>query len=121
MGVFLIVFQIVGFAVGLFVSFVLAAVALAVARRVSRDRADVRRVALLSALAFAVALVTPLLLGALPLREVRPGSDHDILARNMAIQGFAYAVVPGLALLGGAIASSFLCPRRPPEADEPSD
>ncbi len=113
MGLFLFGGMVGGAIVGLAIALVLFGVGAVAALRASADRANAW---LCFGATFAlVLLVHVLVVRFYPYPDVRPGSDHGILARNLFLQGLGYCSSPGTAGLLGGLAA-LLLPRDKPAA-----
>ncbi len=109
MGFFLFIAAMIAVVAGLVAGLICALVGLLVGLRQAK-----RRTRAGATWAISTAIVTLLVVlatWAVAQRPVRPGSDYDNAAFNMAVRGFGFALAPGVGFGIGGLAILF-CPRR---------
>ena len=110
MGMVLMVAMAVGGIVGLVINGILGTTGLIMTARNSNKRARVWLYFFAT-----VAIAMPIIVFAVysfPYAQAKPGSDYDIVMKNLFLQAVGYCASPGAAALIAALAT-YLAPRKP--------
>jgi len=103
MGIVLIAALVAGCAVGLVLTAILGGVGVTLTLKSAKDRP---RVWWIFALVFAISLTLCIVaVHEYPYGVVRPGSDYDVAAKNLFLQGLGYCGSPGAAALPATLAA----------------
>lgn len=101
MGFIIFVIMSVGCVMGLAVTATLGTLSVLIIYR--RTRRNVRSWWTSAAVFAAVLILLVICLRAYPYAPVSPGSDYDIMAKNLFLQGLGYCAAPGIAALAAAL------------------
>jgi Na+/proline symporter len=102
-GLILFAMMAAGAVLGLGITAVLGAMGVAMTAKRAKRHARVWRVFAAAFVALLCVLVA--LVYAYPYEQVRPGSDYEIAAKNLFLQGLGYCAAPGIAGLLAALAA----------------
>lgn len=112
MGLVLMAALIAGCVLGLGAAAGLGGIGIVMASRSAGGRA--RAWGCFAAVFLSVLLLCILAVQLFPYEAVRPGSDYDILAKNLFFQGLGYCASPGLAALLAGLATRWLTGSKTP-------